>query len=87
MGLAICWRLGVDLGASGVLAGGDWFIMKAYLIGEVTYVSIFEYSMLIFASITAWVLFGDKVQLLEFLGIGLIIITGIVISLRSKADE
>jgi len=61
--------------------------MKAYLIGEVTYVSIFEYSMLIFASITAWVLFGDKVRLLGFLGIGLIIITGIVISLRSKADE
>jgi drug/metabolite transporter (DMT)-like permease len=61
--------------------------MKAYLIGEVTYVSIFEYSMLIFASITAWVLFGDKVQLLGFLGIGLIIITGIVISLRSRAVE
>jgi drug/metabolite transporter (DMT)-like permease len=53
----------------------------------VTYVSIFEYSMLIFASITAWVLFGDKVQLLGFLGIGLIIITGIVISLRSRAVE
>jgi drug/metabolite transporter (DMT)-like permease len=66
---------------------GIGFIMKAYLIGEVTYVSIFEYSMLIFASITAWVLFGDKVRLLGFLGIGLIIITGIVISLRSKADE
>jgi len=66
---------------------GIGFIMKAYLIGEVTYVSIFEYSMLIFASITAWVLFGDKVQLLGFLGIGLIIITGIVISLRSRAVE
>ncbi len=58
--------------------------MKAYLIGEVTYVSIFEYSMLIFASITAYVLFGDRVGLLGFAGIGLIIITGIVISLRSK---
>ena len=66
---------------------GIGFIMKAYLIGEVTYVSIFEYSMLIFASITAWVLFGDKVRLLGFLGIGLIIITGIVISLRSRAVE
>jgi drug/metabolite transporter (DMT)-like permease len=63
---------------------GIGFIMKAYLIGEVTYVSIFEYSMLIFASITAYVLFGDRVGLLGFAGIGLIIITGIVISLRSK---
>ena len=63
---------------------GIGFIMKAYLIGEATYVSIFEYSMLIFASITAYVLFGDRVGLLGFAGIGLIIITGIVISLRSK---
>ena len=63
---------------------GIGFIMKAYLIGEVTYVSVFEYSMLIFASITAYVLFGDRVGLLGFAGIGLIIITGIVISLRSK---
>ena len=63
---------------------GIGFIMKAYLIGEVTYVSIFEYSMLIFASIAAWVLFGDRLEPLGFVGIWLIIITGIVISLRSK---
>jgi drug/metabolite transporter (DMT)-like permease len=63
---------------------GIGFIMKAYLIGEVTYVSIFEYSMLIFASIAAWVLFGDRLGPLGFVGIGLIIITGIVISIRSK---
>ncbi len=63
---------------------GIGFIMKAYLIGEVTYVSIFEYSMLIFASIAAWVLFGDRLGPLGFVGIWLIIITGIVISLRSK---
>jgi drug/metabolite transporter (DMT)-like permease len=58
--------------------------MKAYLIGEVTYVSIFEYSMLIFASIAAWVLFGDRLGPLGFVGIGLITITGIVIAIRSK---
>ena len=63
---------------------GIGFIMKAYLIGEVTYVSIFEYVMIIFATATAWVLFGDRVGMLGFLGIGLIIATGIVISIRSK---
>ena len=63
---------------------GIGFIMKAYLIGEVTYVSIFEYSMLIFASIAAWVLFGDRLGPLGFVGIGLITITGIVIAIRSK---
>ena len=63
---------------------GIGFIMKAYLIGEVTYVSIFEYVMIIFATATAWALFGDRVGILGFLGIGLIIVTGIVISIRSK---
>ena len=63
---------------------GIGFIMKAYLIGEVTYVSIFEYVMIIFATATAWALFGDRVGMLGFLGIGLIIATGIVISIRSK---
>ena len=63
---------------------GIGFIMKAYLIGEVTYVSIFEYSMLIFATLTAWLLFGDKVGPLGILGIGLIIVTGAVVSIRSK---
>jgi drug/metabolite transporter (DMT)-like permease len=63
---------------------GIGFIIKAYLIGEVTYVSIFEYSMLIFATMTAWLLFGDKVSLLGILGIGLIIVTGTVVAIRSK---
>jgi drug/metabolite transporter (DMT)-like permease len=66
---------------------GIGFIMKAYLIGEVTYVSIFEYSMLIFASTTAWVLFGDRLGPLGFIGIGVIIVTGIVIAIRSNAAE
>jgi len=66
---------------------GIGFIMKAYLIGEVTYVSIFEYSMLIFASITAWVLFGDRLGPLGFVGIGVIIVTGIVIAIRSNVAD
>jgi drug/metabolite transporter (DMT)-like permease len=63
---------------------GLGFIMKAYLIGEVTYVSIFEYSMLIFATLTAWFVFGDKVGVSGVLGIGLIIVTGTVVLIRSK---
>ena len=65
---------------------GIGLVIKAYLIGEVTYVSVFEYSMIIFASITAWVLFGDRLSTLGFLGIGLIIVTGVVISIRSKTN-
>jgi len=65
---------------------GLGFVMKAYLIGEVTYVSVFEYSMIIFTSITAWVLFGDSLSTLGGLGIGLIIVTGIIISIRSRTN-
>ena len=60
--------------------------MKAYLIGEVTYVSIFEYSMLIFASITAWLLFGEMLGIVGLCGIGIIIGTGILITIRSRTS-
>jgi drug/metabolite transporter (DMT)-like permease len=43
--------------------------------------------MLIFASTTAWVLFGDRLGPLGFIGIGVIIVTGIVIAIRSNAAE
>jgi multidrug transporter EmrE-like cation transporter len=33
---------------------------------------------------TAWLLFGDKVSLLGILGIGLIIVTGTVVAIRSN---
>lgn len=62
---------------------GIGFIMKAYLIGDVTYVSIFEYSMLIAASLTAWAWFGQFIGGYGMIGIGIIILTGVVIALRS----
>ena len=62
---------------------GIGFIMKAYLVGEVTYVSIFEYSMLIFASLTAWAWFGQSVGMAGIIGMAIIIVTGVVIALRS----
>jgi multidrug transporter EmrE-like cation transporter len=40
--------------------------------------------MLIFATLTAWFLFGDKVGVPGVLGIGLIIVTGTVVLIRSK---
>lgn len=66
---------------------GLGFIMKAYLIGEVTYVSIFEYSMIIFASITAWLLFGEMLGIVGLCGIGIIIGTGILITIRSRTAQ
>jgi drug/metabolite transporter (DMT)-like permease len=43
--------------------------------------------MLIFASATAWMLFGDRLGALGFVGIGVIVVTGIVIAVRSNAAD
>ncbi len=61
-------------------------IMQAYLIGEATYVTIFEYSMLIFAGITAWLVFGVAMGPWGILGVAIIIITGVVIAVRSARN-
>ncbi|MCF6444005.1 DMT family transporter [Nereida sp. MMG025] len=66
---------------------GIGLIMQAYLIGEATYVSVFEYTLLIFASITTYVMFGTILGPLGLLGIALIIVTGAVIALRSRAAQ
>ncbi len=66
---------------------GIGFIMQAYLIGEVTYVTIFEYAMLISAGLTAYLAFGQVVPPLGLLGIAIIVATGVVIVMRTaKAD-
>lgn len=63
---------------------GIGFIMQAYLIGEATYVSVFEYTLLIFASIATYLMFGTLVGPYGQLGIAIIIATGAVIALRSR---
>lgn len=66
---------------------GIGFIMQAYLIGEATYVTIFEYSMLIFASIAGYLIFGFTVGPMALIGMVIIIATGAVITLRSAGGS
>jgi drug/metabolite transporter (DMT)-like permease len=69
--------------AAGSLAG-VFFIVRAYQLGEASYVGIFEYSLLVFVAVWAWVLFGEVVDPLAVLGMALIIGSGAVIALRSR---
>ena len=62
---------------------GIGLIMQAYLMGEATYVTIFEYSMLFSAGLTAWLVFGEAVPPLGLVGLAIIVATGAVIVLRS----
>lgn len=64
---------------------GIALIFRGYLLGEASQVAVFEYSLLVFASFWAWMLWGQSVPPLALLGMGLIAAAGAVIALRSEA--
>ena len=66
---------------------GVFFIVRAYQLGEASYVGIFEYSLLVFVAAWAWVLFGETIDPAGAAGILLIIASGAVIALRSRRAE
>ncbi len=69
--------------AVGSLAGVACLI-KAYQVWLASYVAVFEYSMLIFASAFAWLAFGEALSRPGIAGIALIILAGAVIALRTR---
>lgn len=60
-------------------------LFRAYQVGEASFVAVFEYSLLIFASIWAYVLWQETVPPLAWLGMAMIAVAGIIISMRSDA--
>jgi drug/metabolite transporter (DMT)-like permease len=78
----VFWKWTVVQAVFSMIAVG--MLTRAYQVGETSYIAVFEYSFLIFASFWAWVLFGDTVDLFGMLGIAMIIVSGAVIALRSS---
>jgi drug/metabolite transporter (DMT)-like permease len=70
------------LQAAGALIGVG-LLTRAYQIGETSYIAVFEYSFLISASFWGWVIWGDVLGGWSFVGLGLIIVSGGVIAVRS----
>jgi drug/metabolite transporter (DMT)-like permease len=66
---------------------GIALIFRGYQLGEASHVAVFEYSLLVFASFWAWMLWGQTVSPLGLTGMVLIAIAGTVIALRSTAAE
>ena len=62
---------------------GIGLIFRGYLLGEAGYVAVFEYSLLVFASFWAWILWGQAVGPLALLGMVMIAGAGVVITLRT----
>ncbi|MEP3687211.1 MAG: DMT family transporter [Sulfitobacter dubius] len=69
--------------AAGSLVGIG-LLVRGYQLGEAGHVAIFEYSLLIFASFWAYVLWDQQVPPLAFAGMALIALAGAVIALRSE---
>lgn len=61
---------------------GIALLFRAYQVGDAGFVAVFEYSLLIFASIWAYVLWGETVPPMALVGMVLIAVAGVVISLR-----
>ncbi|MFD2740895.1 DMT family transporter [Sulfitobacter aestuarii] len=63
---------------------GIGLVFRAYQIGEAGHVAVFEYSLLVFASFWAWMLWGQQVTASALVGMALIAFAGAVIALRSE---
>ena len=63
---------------------GVLLLTRGYQLGEASYVSINEYSMIVFASLFAWLMWGQTLGAVALVGIALIILSGSIIALRSK---
>ncbi len=64
---------------------GVYGLIRGYQIAEPTYVGVFEYSFLVFAGFWGWVIWNEVPDKFSLIGIVLIIMAGIVITLRSRA--
>lgn len=74
------WYVAQAIGA----AIGIVCLFRAYQIGEASKVAVYEYSMLVFASFWAWVIWGQTVTALGLLGMVLIFVAGAIIAIRSE---
>jgi S-adenosylmethionine uptake transporter len=83
----IHWQAAVWLLPIGVLASlGQWCMTRAYSRGHTLVVASLQYSGIVFASLYSLVLFGDQIPLYGWLGIMLIVGSGVAATfLRERA--
>ncbi|MDA9990358.1 DMT family transporter [Paracoccaceae bacterium] len=62
---------------------GIGLIIRAYQIGDASYVAVYEYSVFVFAPLYAWLMFSQDMTLVQASGIALIAGAGVLITLRS----
>lgn len=83
----ISWQAAVWLIPIGVLASlGQWCMTRAYAHGHTLVVASLQYSGIVFASLYSLLLFGDQMPWSAWLGIALIVASGVAATfLRERA--
>ncbi|MEL6639920.1 MAG: DMT family transporter [Pseudomonadota bacterium] len=61
-----------------------WLIIRSYQLAEPSFIAIFENTLLVFATLWAFVLYAEWPDILAVVGMGLIVLAGIIIAVRSK---
>lgn len=80
MGAAGPWVLVQAVGSLAAV----FMLIKAYQLGEPSQVSVFEYSVMVFGPLFAWVALGQVLGPWQVAGIALIAVAGGIIALRSR---
>jgi drug/metabolite transporter (DMT)-like permease len=74
--------------AMGFVAAVSFYcVFSAYSVASPSVVSLFEYSLIIWAIIIGYVLFNDVPTIRTFVGVALIIGAGVYIYLREKVKD
>ena len=77
----------VDIVVAGLgILGWGWINDPRLSSGEASIVAIFEYSVFLFGSVFALMLFGQTVDFWQGVGFALIILGGVIIVLRSGRE-
>ena len=83
----VTWQAAAWLVPIGLLASlGQWCMTRAYSHGHTLVVASLQYSGIVFASLYSVLLFGDQIPLIGWLGISLIVASGVAATfLRERA--
>ncbi|WP_299945517.1 DMT family transporter [uncultured Ruegeria sp.] len=61
-----------------------FMLIKAYQLGEPSYVAVFEYSVMIFGPLFGWVALGQSVGAMQIIGIAMIATAGVLLGWRER---
>ncbi len=63
---------------------GVGLLTRGYQLGEASYVAINEYSLIVFAALFGWIMWGQTLGSIALLGVACIVASGSIIALRSS---